>query len=99
MNISRDVEDAVPYKQTERVRKSVGAGVPDRPRSIREHYVYRNYRGRFSSADSVKSQNDCHRQSATSTSREMLIKACDYSAYIPFVIHIKIKIIFSSPPR
>ena len=45
MNISRDVEDAVPYNQTERVRKSVGAGVPDRPRSIREHYVYRNYRG------------------------------------------------------
>ena len=31
MNISRDVEDAVPYNQTERVRKSVGAGVPDRP--------------------------------------------------------------------
>ena len=42
MNISRDVEDAVPYNQTERVRKSVGAGVPDRP-NTRTNAV--NYKG------------------------------------------------------
>ena len=31
MNISRDVEDAIPYNQTEMYTTFVGAGVPDRP--------------------------------------------------------------------
>ena len=43
-----------------------------------EVYIAFGCRGWLSSADSVKSQNDCHRQSATPTSREMLIKLCGY---------------------
>ena len=54
MNISRDVEDAVPYNQTLRMSQLC--------------------RGLLSSADSVKSQNDCHRQSATSTPHGGFIK-------------------------
>ena len=49
-----------------------------RPPLRNEVYIAFGCRGGLSSAYSVKSQNDCHRQSATPTSREMLIKLCGY---------------------
>ena len=49
-----------------------------RPPLRNEVYIAFGCRGGLSSADSVKSQNDCHRQSAIPTSREMLIKLCGY---------------------
>ena len=49
-----------------------------RPPLRNEAYIAFGCRGWLSSADSVKSQNDCHRQSATPKSCEMLIKLCGY---------------------
>ena len=39
MNISRDVEDAIPYRLATNIPFSVGAGVPDRPRTNTANYT------------------------------------------------------------
>ena len=55
------------------VRGTSGTPSPTKNRNAR----HKSRRGEFSSVDSVKSQNDCHRQYAP-TAREMFIKSRGY---------------------
>ena len=51
--------------------------------TTKRNICHQSCRGRLSSADSVKPQNDCHRQSATSTPHKMFVKLCGGVAESP----------------